>query len=100
MKRLIISAVVSVVLNAAAFVVNLISWHRDHHLPLALKMHGGEITVELGFGLRGLHIYAMRADEVTSHSLHFEPISMIVCLLLGIGIVFLLLFVLNKVCRK
>ena len=100
MKRLIISAIVSVALNAAAVVVNLVSWRQDHRLPLALKMHGGEITVELGFGLRGLHIYAMRADEMTTHSLHFEPISMILCLLIGIGVVFLLLLLLEKVFRK
>ena len=100
MKRLVISAIVSVVLNAAAFVVNLVSWNADHRLPLALRMHGGEITVEFGFGLRGVHIYAMSMEDVSTHSLHFDPISMVLCLLIGIGIVYLLLFIGGKVFRK
>ena len=100
MKRIILSAIVSVVLNAAAFVVNYVGWARDKWMPLALKMHGGEVTVEFGFGLRATHIYAMRADEITTHSLHFDPVSMVICLLVGIGVVYLLLTVGGKILKK
>ena len=100
MKRLVISAILSLVLNAAAFVVNLLSWHSSNHLPLALHMHGGEVTVELGFGLRGVHLYAMSMEDVTTHSLHFDPISMVVCLLVGIGVVYLVLLVGGKLLKK
>lgn len=100
MKRLILSAIVSLVLNAAAFVVNYCSWLRDHRLPLALRMHGGEITVELGFGLRGNHIYAMTPEGLTTHNLHFDPLSMILCLLMGIALIYLILLIIGKVRRK
>ena len=100
MKRLIISAIVSVVLNAAAFAVNLARWKADQRLPLAIHMHGGEITVSFGFGLRATHIYAMSADQVSTHSLHFDPISMILCLLIGIGVVYLALLIGGKVLKK
>ena len=96
MKRFCLSVIVSLVLNAAAFVVNYCSWLRDHRLPLALRMHGGEITVELGFGLRGTHIYGMTPDQLTTHSLRFDPVSMILCLLIGIALVCLILPILGK----
>ena len=90
------------VLNAAAFVVNLCAWNigSGKHLPLALHMHGGEITVELGFGLRAVHTYAMRVDQVTTHHLAFDPISMVVCLLVCIGIVYLVLFIGGRLFKK
>ena len=100
MKRLVISAILSLVLNAAAFVVNLLSWHSSSHLPLALRMHGGEITVELGFGLRGVHLYAMSLEDVTTHGLHFDPITMVLCLLIGIGLVYLVLLLGGKVFKR
>ena len=100
MKRLILSALVSLVLNLAAFVTNLCSWHRDHRLPLALRIHGGEITAELGFGLRGTHIYGMTPDAITTHSLRFDLISMILCLLIGIALVYLILLIIRKIRGK
>ena len=96
MKRLILSAFVSVVLNAAAFVVNLLSWQGNHRLPLALRMHGGEVTAELGFGLRGTHIYGMTPDQLTNHSLNFDPASMVICLLLGILLAYLVLLLIGR----
>ena len=100
MKRLIVSAIVSLVLNAAAFVTNLVSWGKTHHLPLALRRHGGEITVEQGFGLRGVHIYAMTPQEADAHSLGFDPVSMVLCLLAGIAVVYLILFIAGKILKK
>ncbi len=100
MKRLIISAGVSLVLNLAAFVVNYCSWLRDHRLPLALRMHGGEITAEIGFGLRGTHIYAMTENQLTTHSLHFDPVSMILCFLAGVLAAYLVLFIIGKIRGK
>ena len=96
MKRLILSAAVSLMLNAAAFVVNLLSWQRNHRLPLALRIHGGEVTSELGFGLRGTHIYGMTPDQLTAHSLRFDPVSMILCLLIGILLVYLVLLLIGQ----
>ena len=100
MKRLILSAVISLVLNAAAFVVNLLSWQGNNRLPLALRMHGGEVTSELGFGLRGNHIYGMTPDQLTNHSLTFDPVSMAICLLIGILLVYLVLLLIGKLKRK
>ena len=104
MKRLLISAIISLVLNAAGFVVNLVSYHSGadsgRHLPLALHMHGGEVTVEFGFGLRAVHLYGMAQGQSTTHSLSFDPVSMIVCLLLGIGVAYLVLLVGGKVLKK
>ncbi len=96
MKRLIISAAVSLAVNLAAFVINYCSWLRSQQLHLALRMHGGEITTELGFGLRGTHIYGMTPDQLTTHSLRFDPVSMILCLLIGIALVCLILSIPGK----
>ena len=100
MKRLILAAIVSLVLNAAAFVVNLLSWQGDHHLPLALRMHGGEITAETGFGLRGTHLYAMTQDQLTTHSLRFDPLSMILCFLAVFLAAYLILLIIGKLRGK
>lgn len=99
MKRLILSAA-SLVLNLAAFVANFCSWLRENRLPLALRMHGGEVTAELGFGLRGTHIYGMTPDQITTHSLTIDPASMILCLLIGILLVYLLLLLIGKLRGK
>ena len=97
MKRLIVSAAVSLVLNAAAFTVDYAAWLRQNRLPLALRMHGGEITVETGFGLRGTHIYGMTPDQVTTHNAAFDPISMAVCFLALLAAAYLVLFLIAKV---
>ena len=97
MKRLLLSAIVSLVLNAGAFVANYIGWHRDHWLPLAVKMHGGEVTSEFGFGLRAVHLYGMTPDQVTTHNAAFDPISMAVCFLALLAAAYLVLFLIAKV---
>ncbi len=100
MKRLILSAAASLVLNLAAFVANYCSWLRENRLPLALRMHGGEVTAEIGFGLRGTHIYGMTPDQITTHNLTFDPASMILCLLIGILLVYLVLLLIGKLRGK
>ncbi len=97
MKRLLLSAIISLVLNAAAFVVNYASWVSRHTLPLAVKLHGGEVTVELGFGLRAAHLYGMTPDQVTTHNAAFDPISMAVCFLALLAAAYLVLFLIAKV---
>ena len=100
MKRLIVSAAVSLVLNAAAFAVNLLCWQGNRRLPLALRMHGGEITSEFGFGLRGTHIYGMTPDQLTTHNLRFDPASMILCFLAGVILAYAVLSVIRRIRGK
>ena len=51
---------------------NYRSYQNDHYLKYAIKNHGGEITIEHGFGLEAVHIYAMEMYGHDSHKLQFD----------------------------
>ncbi len=75
MKKIYLSIAVSLFLMLIGMFVNFRSYQADHHLIFSIKNHGGEITIEHGFGLEAVHIYAMEPGGQNSHRLRFDPIG-------------------------
>ncbi|MDO4191804.1 MAG: hypothetical protein Q4D24_00755 [Erysipelotrichaceae bacterium] len=82
MKKLIVSAAVSLILTLTGLFVNYMYYQNNKSLLLAYRMYGGEITAEKGFGLSVTHIYAMTPDGRDSLSCRFDPIGFILTFLL------------------
>lgn len=99
MKKLYLAVLIALVLDIAGTVVNYISFIKTQFLLLALRMHGGEITVEVGFGSWANHIYAMRAGDTNSHNFHFSIISFIVFLAALTLLIYIILTVIEKIRR-
>ena len=81
MKRLlIISLVIALVLCAAGCYINYREYNDRHYLKWSVKHHGGEITIEHGFGWRSVHIYGMSPEDHDSHKLEFSVFSLLLTL--------------------
>ncbi len=81
MKNLWISFAVSLTVLLTGMFINYRSYQETHYLSWSYRQHGGEITIEFAPGWHAVHIYAMRQDQENTHSLHFSPVSLAVCLL-------------------
>ncbi len=94
MKRLCISAVLSLFIVLIGMFLNYRTYQEDHYLKYSFKSYGGEITIEHGFGLEAVHIYTMEMDGHNSHHLrvsifsfllYWLGITLIVYIVLAIG---------------
>lgn len=90
MKKLIVSAAASLILTLTGLFVNYMYYQNNKHLLLGYNMHGGEITVENGFGLRVTHIYAMTPNSRDSISCRFSLPGFILTFLLLTLIIWLI----------
>ena len=97
MKKIITAAIISLTVNLILMFINYRSYLETNYLKFAHRIHGGEITVEFGFGWEAVHIYAMSTEETSSHALRFNLLSLLIALLLGAGLMWLLLSVIGKV---
>ncbi len=95
-KALIIASVLTI----AGMTVNLLCFLSGRIMPLALTMYGGEIHIDMGFGLRATAIYQMTQNGGVSKSLVFDPISLIICLAVLYAVTYVCLLVIEKVGRK
>ena len=97
MKRnIILSLIISSVINLVGMLINFISFSNSGHMPLAIKIPGGECMLEIGFGLRAFHTYAMAMGDSDSVSFKFAPISFIVQILVVALIVFIIILIIKK----
>ena len=81
MKRLLlISLVIAIVVSAIGCYINYREYNDRHYLKWSVKHHGGEITVEYGFGWHSVHIYGMSPEEQDSHKLEFSLFSLAITL--------------------
>lgn len=62
-KNIILSLIISLGINLIGMLINFIAFKNTGYIPLAIKMPGGECLLELGFGLRAFHTYAMRMGD-------------------------------------
>lgn len=99
MKKLIVSAAASLLLTLTGLLVNYIYYQNNQHLLLAYHMHGGEITVESGFGLTVRHIYAMTPNSRDSISCRFSLSGFILTFLLLTLIIWLVRTVIAMIRR-
>ena len=89
MKKLFLSVIISLLIVLAGMLVNYRAYQKDHHLKYSIRNHGGEITIEYGFGLEAVHIYTMEMGGHDSHRLRFD----IVNFLLSLAAITLIVFV-------
>ena len=91
-KILVISLVMAIIICAVGSYVNYNAFKDRHNLKWSRKHHGGEITIEYGFGWRAVHIYGMSPEDHDSHKIEFSLFSLLlslvsvfaVCVLLGL----------------
>lgn len=91
MKRLaIISLVLALIVCTVGCAVNYREYADRHYLKWSIKNHGGEITIEHGFGWRSVHIYGMSPEDSDSHKVTFSPISLVLSFAASFAVCFLL----------
>lgn len=90
-KRTVISAVFSLILTSVGLIVNLIWYRLNGRLLLGIRMYGGEIVIQSGFGLMFRHIYSMRPDGADSIRLSFDLLNFIMTFIAIFAIIFVLL---------
>ena len=95
MKKVWISLGIALTLTFIGMYINYRSFQEDGRLKFAARMHGGEITVEHGFGLQAVHIYAMTPEESDAVSLRFSVFSFVTTAVLIFAAVYILLFLVN-----
>ena len=76
--------------------LNYLSFRDRKWLKLAISRFGGEITIQYGFGLRMVHIYAMEQGGHDSIRLSFDPFSFVFCFVVLSLIVFLILSIISR----
>ena len=100
MKKVLLSLIISLVINLAGGLINYIYYRFNRHLLLCFRYFGGEITVESGFGVVFRHIYAMSMEGKDSLSIYFEPLLFAVWVLAIALIIFLILMLAGKFRKK
>ncbi len=96
-KKLMVSFLLSLVINAVLMGVNYISYQNTKYLKYAFDVHGGEITIQYASGLRATHIYGMTADAGTTHSLNISWISLITYMFICTVVIFLILYLIQSI---
>jgi len=100
MNKKLIALITSLAINLVLLFINYHSYIESNYLKFSYRMYGGEIMIEYGFGWRVVHIYAMSMEDTNTHSLHFSPLSLLLTILFGIGLVWLLLSVIDKIRKR
>lgn len=99
-QNIILSLLISLGINLVGMLINFITFKNTNHMPLAIKMPGGECLLEIGFGLRAFHTYAMRMGDSDRVSFTFAPITLIIQLIVIAGIILLIILLINKLRQK
>lgn len=76
-KILIISLVLALIICAVGSYVNYSAFKDRHNLKWSKKHHGGEITIEYGFGWESVHTYGMSLEDHDSHKIVFSLYSLL-----------------------
>ena len=82
MKKILIPFLISLCLSCTGLVLNYRHYLDTHHLLLARKTWGGECMNENGFGLNVFHTYGMTPEQADTVSLRFDPLSLILTILI------------------
>jgi hypothetical protein len=96
-NHLTLAGAIALAVNLIAALVNYLYYRSNGNLLIGMKTHGGEITIEHGFGgLRAVHIYGMTPDAVTTHTLRFSPLLFLISFCLTLVVVFALLKIVRR----
>ena len=99
-QNIILSLIISLAINIIGMTINFFVFKSTNHMPLAIKIPGGECLLEVGFGLRAFHTYAMRVGDSDSVSFTFAPFTFIIQLIVIAIIVFLIILLINRLRQK
>lgn len=98
MKKILLkSFLIALGLTALGMLINFVFYSNGEIMPLAHTVYGGEIIIDMGFGLCVSNIYSMLPDGGTTVFINFDPFSLIICLAGLTIIVFVILLVINKI---
>ena len=96
MNTALLSLLIATGITLAGMLVNYLYYLENRWMLLCVTMHGGEITVQFGFGLRLVRIFAMMEGERDSIKFGFDIISFILTLALIFIIVFIIIWFIRK----
>ena len=100
MKKLLIALIAAAAITLIGFAVNYFSYKSTTYIPLAVRHDGGEVTVQIGFGWQCVHTYAMTPNDHDSNSLRFEPISLILTVLILTAVIYCILLLGGLLIKK
>ncbi len=100
MKKILTAGIGALLVCAAGTLVNYLHYRQDHHLLWCYRIHGGEITIEYGFAVKAVHIYAMTPEQVGTHHISFSILGLIVSLLVSFAILLLLITLIGKLLKR
>ena len=100
MKKYLLSLITSIIITLIGLLINYFSYRNDGKLLLAIKMYGGEIKLEYGFGLRLRTIYTMSSEGVNRTSLHFSIINFVFTVFVLSLIIFVVIKVFKIACLE
>lgn len=99
-KTLKTAFLIALVITLIGMAVNGAFYAAGNIMPLSVPIYGGEVIMDIGFGLRAVYVYSMLPDGGSSRHLYFSPVSLIICLIPITLAVFLVLLVINKFKNK
>ncbi len=100
MKKVLTAGIIALVIELIGMAVNYFYYQSHGWLLMSHKGFGGEITIEHGFGLRVVHIYAMTPGESGSVMLSFSPTSFLTFFVVLFFVVLIILFAAEKLQKK
>ncbi len=92
-----LALIISSCISIAGLGINWLFYHMGNFMPLAFVSHGGEVSIYWGFGLRAVYLYSMRPEKSDSYHLYFDPIGLIITILVLAGIIYLILLLISKI---
>lgn len=100
MKRIIMSLFSGLVLTLAGLLINYIHYQNYSRMLLAFRVYGGEITMERGFGLKVVKIYAMTPEQGTSMRFSFDPLTFVLSVAILSIIAYAVIFLIGRSLAK
>ena len=100
MKKALIALGISLLINLSMLGVNYWYYTENGHLFSGVTRHGGEITIETGFGWILRHIYTMHIDGHDTHTLQFSILLFLAYLAMIFLVVYLLILVIGAFKRR
>ena len=98
-KNVIISTIITIVINAICFITNLICAYVNGAIPLGIKIPGGEMTSYSGFGVYLEKIYSLttvESGEKVSTTIGFSFLSLLLTLVLIFVVVLIIVSIIRK----
>ena len=84
----------------AGLLVNYIHYRNYSRMLLAFRVYGGEITMERGFGLKVVKIYAMTPEQSSTMRFSFDPLTFVLSVILLSIVAYAVIFLIGRSLAK